>query len=166
MVWWRTPSFGSVKINKDGCVKDGFASGGGIIRDYAGKCIRAFSASYGHCMILEAELRAIRDGILLAKDLGLSDIWIEADSTVAIHCITRGGGPWDIQGILRQIADIVSFDRDMVSYIFREGNQVADALATEGWHHRRYQEYGPAELPRHIRALAQIDRYGLPSIRI
>lgn len=36
MVWWCTPSFGSVKVNTDGCVKNGFASGRGIIRDYAG----------------------------------------------------------------------------------------------------------------------------------
>jgi ribonuclease HI len=166
VVWWRTPAVGCVKINTDGCVKDGLASGGGIIRDHAGNCISAFSASYGPCLILEAELRAIHDGILLARDLGLSDIWVEADSSVAIHCILRGGGPWTIQGILRQIVDCLSFDRDTISHIFREGNQVADALATEGWHHRRYQVYGPTNLPRHIRALLQIDRYGLPSFRI
>jgi ribonuclease HI len=166
MVWWRTPAIGSVKINTDGCVKDGFASGGGIIRDHAGNCITAFSASYGQCLILEAELRAIRDGILLARDLGLSNIWVEADSSVATHCILRGGGPWNIQGILRQIVDFLSFDRDTISHIFREGNQVADALATEGWHQRRYQVYGPSDLPRHIRALLQIDRYALPSFRV
>lgn len=156
MVWWCTPSFGSVKINTDGCIKNELASRGGIIRDYAGNYIRAFSASYGQCIILEAELRAIRDGILLVRDLDLPDIWVEADSIVAIYCITRGGRLWPIQGILRQIADIVSFDINMVSHTFKEGNQVADALATEGWHDRRYKEYGPDDLPRHIRALVHM----------
>lgn len=117
-------------------------------------------------MILEAELRAIHDGILLVRDLGLSDICVEAYSTVAIHYITRGSGLWPFRWILKQITDIISFDRDMVSHIFREGNLIIDVLATKGWHHRRYQEYGPADLPRHIRALVQIDRYGLLSTRV
>ncbi|KAL2540715.1 Uncharacterized protein Adt_01693 [Abeliophyllum distichum] len=36
LVFWRTPPVGSYKINTDGCVKDGVASGGGIIRDSSG----------------------------------------------------------------------------------------------------------------------------------
>ncbi|XP_022853772.1 uncharacterized protein LOC111375202 [Olea europaea var. sylvestris] len=103
-------------------IMDGIASGGGIIRDHTGYRIKAFSASYGTCLILEAELRAILDGILLAKGLGISAIWIEVDSTLAIHCITKGGGPWTIQGILRRIRDFICFDRDTVSQIYREGN--------------------------------------------
>lgn len=53
-----------------------------------------------------------------------------------------------------------------ISHIYREGNQVADALPAEGWEYRRYHVYGPLDLPRHIRALVQVDRYGLPSIRV
>ncbi|KAL2453113.1 Uncharacterized protein Adt_49387 [Abeliophyllum distichum] len=66
LVFWRTPLVGSYKINTDGCVKDRFASGGGVIRDSSGQCIRAFFSFYGDCTILEAELRAILDGIILA----------------------------------------------------------------------------------------------------
>ncbi|KAL2540625.1 RNase H domain-containing protein [Abeliophyllum distichum] len=93
LVFWRTPPVGSYKINTDGCVNDGVASGGGIIRDSSGQCIRAFFSFYGDCTILEAELRAILDGIILAQRLGLSVLWVESDSTLAIHCITKGGGP-------------------------------------------------------------------------
>lgn len=91
----------SYKINTDGCIKDGHASGEGISGDHIGHYIRAFSTSYGPCLILEVELRAILDGILLAEELGLSCFWIESDSTTTIHRITRGGGPWVIQGFLR-----------------------------------------------------------------
>ncbi|KAL2476711.1 putative ribonuclease H protein family [Abeliophyllum distichum] len=90
LVFWRTPPVGSYKINTDGCVKDGVASGGGIIRDSSGQCIRAFFSFYGDCTILEAELRAILDGIILAQRLGLSVLWVESDSTLAIHCIHKG----------------------------------------------------------------------------
>ncbi|KAL2475249.1 Uncharacterized protein Adt_35985 [Abeliophyllum distichum] len=69
LVFWRTPPVGSYKINTDGCVKDGFASGGGIIRDSSGQCIRAFFSFYGDCTILEAELRAILDGSFWLRGL-------------------------------------------------------------------------------------------------
>ncbi|KAL2498957.1 Uncharacterized protein Adt_24507 [Abeliophyllum distichum] len=133
LVYWRVPSVGSTKINTDGCIRDGFASDGGIIRYHTGHCIRAFSASYGDIFILEAELRAILQGIELARRMGLVDLWIETDSTLAVHCISRGGGSWVIQSMLRRIRHLLSFDRDTVSHIFREENQVADSLAFEGW---------------------------------
>ncbi|KAL2486578.1 RNase H domain-containing protein [Abeliophyllum distichum] len=90
LVYWRVPSVGSVKINTDGYVRDGFASGGGVIRDHTGHCIRAFSAGYGDIFILEVELRAILQGIELARRMGLVDLWIETDSTwpfIAFHVV-------------------------------------------------------------------------------
>lgn len=44
-------------------------------------------------MILEVELRAILDKILLARDLGFLGIWVDSDSIVAIHYITKDEGP-------------------------------------------------------------------------
>ncbi|KAL2532016.1 Uncharacterized protein Adt_05367 [Abeliophyllum distichum] len=132
LVFWRTPPVGSYKINTDGRVKDGVASGGGIIRDLSGQCIRAFFSFYGDYTILEAELRAILDEIILAQRLGLSVLWVESDSTLAIHCITKGGGPWHIQATLRHIRHLLALDRDTITHIFREDNQVADLLASEG----------------------------------
>ncbi|KAL2491819.1 Uncharacterized protein Adt_27447 [Abeliophyllum distichum] len=148
-----------------GCVKDGVASGGGIIRDSSGQCIRAFFSFYGDCTILEAELRAILDGLILAQRLGLSVLWVESDSTLAINCITKGGGPWHIQATLRHIRHLLALDRDTITHIFREGNQVADLLASEGWDRRYYYEYSCQDLPRRHHSLVQIDRFGLPTVR-
>ncbi|KAL2492109.1 Uncharacterized protein Adt_27737 [Abeliophyllum distichum] len=85
------------------------------------------------CPILESEFQAILDGIILAQRFVLSDLWIESNSTLAIHCITRGGGPWSIQATLRHIRHLLTFDRYTISHIYREENQVADLLASEGW---------------------------------
>lgn len=101
IVVWRPPLVGSYKINTDRYIKDGFVSGAGIIRDHIGYCFRAFSAFYGPCLILEAELITILDGILLARGIRLSAIWVEADLTLAIHYIIRDEGPSNIQGTLR-----------------------------------------------------------------
>ncbi|KAL2512464.1 Uncharacterized protein Adt_18064 [Abeliophyllum distichum] len=127
----HTPPVGSYKINTDGYVKDGFASRGRIIRDSSGQCVRAFFSSYGECSILEVELSAILDGIILAQRIVLSDLSIESDSTLAIHSITRDGRPWSIHATLRYIRHIFAFDRDTISHIYRECNQVAELLASE-----------------------------------
>ncbi|KAL2498240.1 RNase H domain-containing protein [Abeliophyllum distichum] len=91
LAYWHTPPVGSYKIKTDGYVKDGFASGREIILDSLGQCVLAFFSSYGECLILEAELGAILDGIILAQRIVISDLCIESNSTLAIHCITRGG---------------------------------------------------------------------------
>ncbi|KAL2512747.1 Uncharacterized protein Adt_18347 [Abeliophyllum distichum] len=161
----HTPLEGFYKVNTDGCVKDGFVSGGGIIKDSSGQCVRAFFSSYGECHILEAELPAIFYGIILAQRLVLSNLWIESDSTLAIHCITRGGLPWYIQATLCHIKHLLTFDRGTISHIYREGNQVADLLTSEGWDRRCYFEYSTQDLPRRYRSLVQIDKHGIPTVR-
>ncbi|KAL2518268.1 Uncharacterized protein Adt_14515 [Abeliophyllum distichum] len=118
LVYWRALLAGSAKINTDGCVKDVFASGRGVIRNYTWHCIRAFSAGYRDIFILEAELRTILQGIEHVRRMGLVDLWIETDSTLAVHCISRGGGPWVIQSILTCIRHLLSFDRDTVFHNF------------------------------------------------
>ncbi|KAL2454544.1 Uncharacterized protein Adt_47952 [Abeliophyllum distichum] len=77
----------------------------------------------------------------------------------------QGGGPWHIQATLRHIRHLLALDRDTITHIFREGNQVADLLASEGWDRRYYYEYSSQDLPRRHRSLVQIDRFGLPTVR-
>ncbi|KAL2485051.1 Uncharacterized protein Adt_29807 [Abeliophyllum distichum] len=103
--------------------------------------------------------------VAAAQRLGLSVLWVESDSTLAIQCITKGGGPWHIQATLRHIRHLLALDRDTITHIFREGNQVADLLASEGWDRRYYYEYSSRDLPRRHRSLVQIDRFGLPTVR-
>ncbi|KAL2531246.1 Uncharacterized protein Adt_04597 [Abeliophyllum distichum] len=87
---------------------------------------------------------------ITAQRTGLLVLWIESDSTLSIHCITRGGGPWAIQDIICHIRHLLVFDRDTVTHIYREENQVADLLASEGWDRRCYSEYSSQDLPRRL----------------
>ncbi|KAL2471969.1 Uncharacterized protein Adt_40105 [Abeliophyllum distichum] len=75
-----------------------------IIIDSSGYCVRTFFSLYDECPILEVELRVTLDGIILAQRIVLLDLWIEFDSTLAIHCITRDGGPWYILTTLYHIS--------------------------------------------------------------
>ncbi|KAL2465179.1 hypothetical protein Adt_41030 [Abeliophyllum distichum] len=52
----------------------------------------------------------VDEGLLeIHQRLVLSDLWIESDSALAIHCITRGGGPWSIHATLRHIRHLLTF---------------------------------------------------------
>lgn len=76
---------------------------------------------------------------------------------MTVHCITWCRGSCAIKGTLKHIRHLLYFDRDNIFHIYREENQVADTLASDGQGNRHYQEYGPHELPRQFRALVLID---------
>lgn len=129
LVLWCNTAVGFYKTNIEGWIRDGFTSGGDIVRDHARRCIRAFSSTYG---TLEAKLWAILDGVLLARQLGILGIWVKADLIIAAYYISRSGGPWAIQGTLIYIRHLISFDYDTISHIYQEGNWLQNHL-TRGW---------------------------------
>ncbi|KAL2487412.1 Uncharacterized protein Adt_32168 [Abeliophyllum distichum] len=100
-----------------------------------------YFSSYGEFHILKCELRAILDRIIVAQRIVLLDLWIEADSTLAIQCITRGGGPWSIQNTRHHIRHLLTFNCDTISHIYRESNQVTYLLTSKVWDRRCYFEY-------------------------
>ena len=85
------PPRGVYKINVDGATtKWGRNSSiGVIIRDYKGEAVASMCRLLnGNFSVLETELVAMEDGILLAKDLGFQQIIIESDSLLAAQSIS------------------------------------------------------------------------------
>ncbi|CAN1157552.1 Putative ribonuclease H protein At1g65750 [Linum perenne] len=131
-----------VTVNTDGSVlqPQSLAAGGGLVRDSHGNKIAAFSANFGRCSIMRAELRAAALGLEVAWNSGCRKVNIQVDSTAAINAIQ--GDP-NSSGrhcqVLQQIRNLC--DRDWttaVTHTFREGNRVADLLA----HHGHSLAYG------------------------
>ena len=54
--------------------------GGGIICNHFGEALHAFSSLYGHCTNMEAEAKALLDGIKLCVTLSLCRVLVELDS--------------------------------------------------------------------------------------
>ncbi|KAL2526229.1 Uncharacterized protein Adt_11283 [Abeliophyllum distichum] len=79
---------GSYKVNTDGCVKDRYASGGGLSR--------------------------------IHKIYGLSPTLLWPFTA------RQSGGHWSIQATLRHIRHLLAFDRDTISHIYREDNQLTN----------------------------------------
>ncbi|KAL2899077.1 Protein ALP1-like [Bienertia sinuspersici] len=77
----RPPQPGFYKLNIDGSWKDiSKAGGGGVIRRDNGTWFMGFSSKYHSLSPLAAELQALRDGLLLAKQFQLTKVEVETDA--------------------------------------------------------------------------------------
>lgn len=77
--WAPPPPFGILKLNTDGSSRNGMAAGGGIIRDYKGSALVAFSTFYGPGTNTFAEARAPLFGLMLCYRLGYSKVAVESE---------------------------------------------------------------------------------------
>lgn len=89
LVSWAKPKPGCFKLNTNGASKGnpGASSLGGIIRDSDGKWFSRFHQTVaGFASSLKAELWALQDGLLLAKNKGLGrdELEVEVDATVVL----------------------------------------------------------------------------------
>lgn len=71
------------KLNTDASVSSNphFAGGGGLLCNSNGDWIRGVSHSIGSTSILLAELWALRDGLIMARSLGIQKIIVNVDAS-------------------------------------------------------------------------------------
>ena len=88
-VSWKKPPSGWCKLNTDGASlgNPGKVGGGGIIRDSDGKWMKGFARSIGFTTSITAEFWALRDGLLLADQIGVQNLEIELDAKVVVELV-------------------------------------------------------------------------------
>ncbi|KAJ1430717.1 Ribonuclease H domain [Sesbania bispinosa] len=135
-VHWIAPPEGCVALNVDGSShgNPGPSGFGGLLRDHLGNWLKGF---YGHMVfseILQAELLAIRFGLLLAWEEGYRNIICWTDSMLALSLITAPVLKFHkYSSILEGIARLVHQEWNVTfKHILREGNSCADWLAKLG----------------------------------
>jgi ribonuclease HI len=135
-VKWTLPPLGWFKLNTDGSSlgNPGLAGGGGIIRNPLGEWVGGFSRAIGFTTSVQAELRALKDGLLLAIDLEILNLEIEMDSLVAVDLINSS---ITSNAFLSTVVDdcrslMERFELRSLKHIFREANGCADLLAKAG----------------------------------
>ncbi|MQM12672.1 hypothetical protein Taro_045592 [Colocasia esculenta] len=169
LVRWIPPESGLV-LNVDGASKGnpGHCGGGGCIRDSSGSLILAFSHYYGFGGSLVAEVRALCDGIRLATEYDLPLSQIQSDSASLVASLTSGSSPaWDCMRWWIEAHKYIRSSTVQMVHVYRETNQVADALANLGCKSLSNIVFSsPTSLPRECRGPLTMDRSGLPSLRI
>ncbi|KAL2512020.1 Ribonuclease H protein [Abeliophyllum distichum] len=107
-----------------------------------GNALVAFHDFYGECTSLEAEIRALNTGLRKTR------------------------GPWTVQYHLEEIQRWLSKLEVSFSHIWREGNIVADWLASNGYKEKHFKLLKARELTGEVRGLLRLDNWGLPNFRV
>lgn len=123
-VSWTTPPPPYIKLNTGGI--------GGVFRNFEGKWLLGFTKYYPTLTNLQAEVLAIKEGLQIASHRGYTHLIIESDSTAALSLLSENSN----ERMKLIVQDCRYLMQTMVSvklqHIFREGNRIADRLATMG----------------------------------
>jgi ribonuclease HI len=133
---WVAPPLGWFTLNTDGSSlgNPGLAGGGGIICNHVGDWVGGFSRAIGITTSVQAELRALKDGLNLVIDLRILNLEIEMDYLVAVELVNSITIPnaflstivTDCRSLLER------FESCSLKHIFREANSCADLFAKTG----------------------------------
>ena len=165
IIRWVPPKFG-LKDNMDGSSSLLSSGGGGIVRDKDGFVIMVFSHYYGNITNNVEEMRAVWDLISQCRDAGFALSFVESDSETVIHMITgRTAIQWKCSKWCKLIQRHPLFDGIHFSHCYRESNFAANYLAKLGGDARVDSSFHSfSDLPRELRDLCNLDRWGIPSI--
>ncbi|CAN1164676.1 Putative ribonuclease H protein At1g65750 [Linum perenne] len=133
---WKPANAPCFTLNTDGSVEraNGDASAGGVLRNWQGRTVDAYTANLGKCSITRAELTGIIVGMERAWNAGIRELEIQTDSLAAVRLLTND------KATEHQHASLIAqynrlLDRNWnisLKHIFREANHLADALAERG----------------------------------
>ena len=163
---WHPPTPGAVKLNFDGSRQGHSAAGGFIIRDWRGEILLMGASNYGDTSVLMAECRALRDGLVAARNYAFSNLVIEGDNSMVIGAFNKTMKfPWCIKTIMQDIHLLARQTHVFnATHIFREANMAADWLSKFG--HSIADTWLDTHCDRRdLRSIIQDDRDGRTLVR-
>ena len=133
---WRLPKLGWYKVNTNGATFEDIkcCEVGVVIKNERGEIMGALSKKFVLPLGgLEAEAKAVEEGVLFAWDLGLKDIIIESDAQLVTNslgkqCVMSSSIRKVVEGILVDLRKFNSWD---VNHTRRSGNNAAHILARQ-----------------------------------
>ncbi|XP_070005542.1 uncharacterized protein [Nicotiana sylvestris] len=147
--------------------ESGKADVGGIIRDEDGNCIMAYAMSIDCDSHNMAEALAAEFGGKWCNQLGFTNFVLELDSNIIVNMVNQEGNK---NRKLKMVADRVTRwvqeANATAQHYYREGNQVADALAkiaSISGTRMIYQSF--EQLPKEAKGPFMMDKWQMPSIR-
>ncbi|XP_043714624.1 uncharacterized protein LOC122662983 [Telopea speciosissima] len=130
---WNAPPLGFIKVNCDATKPQGDTVGGlGIIfRDHNGCPLKALSLSQVLSFAIQGEALAIREALMQARELGITNLLVESDNKEIISFIEDPNRvpPLDVAVVVEDVRELCSTFVS-VSFLFvpRAMNVIADAL--------------------------------------
>ncbi|XP_077228461.1 uncharacterized protein LOC143861420 [Tasmannia lanceolata] len=118
------------KLNTDASLSDEGGGLGGTLRDSNGEVLHCFSVNTQKDEIFSLEIKAICIGVEVAKRLGITHLWIEADSNFAVNSFAKlSDPPWKNLSEISKCWKFLNTIDWKITHIWREANSVADLLS-------------------------------------
>ena len=134
---WVSPPLGWFKLNTNGSSLRnlGIAGGGRVICNHIGEWVGGFFRAIGATISVQAELKALKDGLELAIDLEILNLEIEMDSLVAVELANSITTPnIFLSAIVTDCRSLMErFELCSLKHIFREANGCVDLLTKAGY---------------------------------
>ncbi|KAL0014884.1 hypothetical protein SO802_001953 [Lithocarpus litseifolius] len=135
-VCWTKPQEGWVKLNSDGSVLGNSkkAGGGAVLRCSNGNWVTGCLRKLGNTSCVLGELWALRDGLLLAKQLCLENICVDINAKFLIYLLSNTNVVYlSLEPLLSDCRNLMkTFLNCAVVHVYREANRCADRLARLG----------------------------------
>ncbi|KAH0781860.1 hypothetical protein KY290_001458 [Solanum tuberosum] len=131
IVKWSLPKLRWIKCNTDGASKGNPSeiSYGFCVRDKNGDLLYAEAQSIGITTNMEAELRALWEGLKYCKEQGFNQIMLETDSLSLKNMIKQNWRvPWVLAERIQEIQKMMELVNSHLDHNFREANQLADFI--------------------------------------
>ncbi|CAN1762169.1 Putative ribonuclease H protein At1g65750 [Linum perenne] len=126
-----------VTVNTDGSVHPSTrkAAAGGLIRDYEGRGLVAFTLNLGTGTITRAVIRAALTGLSLAWDYGHRLVELQIDFSATISILTSTDEPdHQYAAEVLQFCELCNRNwRVNIKHVYREANKAAYFLADQGF---------------------------------
>ena len=128
-IWfrWLKPTEGWHKLNTNGSVvsTNGLSGCGGLLRDSAGQWVVGFAKSISVSSSIAAELWALRDGLGLCLERGISAVEIELDATTAISLVSSNvNANGDLSGVVDDCKELLLRLPQVKCYCIASGKQI------------------------------------------
>ncbi|XP_060195354.1 uncharacterized protein LOC132624623 [Lycium barbarum] len=168
VVLWNKPPINYYKLNSNESFKEGKGGGGGIVRDWNGKLIMAFSIPLGSCSSNLAIAKALLFGLQWCMENNMEQLVLESDSLLlTIGVQNQGHVPWQIEDTVAKIRQLMIEKDCSIGHCFRKVNMVADKLAN--FCHRLQQQrifVYFEDTPKQVSGLIILDKLQVHNLRI
>ena len=123
-VGWSKPRKGWAKLYTDRSVmgNPAMAGGGGMNRGQEGEWITGFARPLERTNSCMAELWALRDGLLLAKELGINNLIVELDALSVVLLMKNSTCNLLMEPLLMEPLLLKAFPNTQVVHAYREAN--------------------------------------------
>lgn len=124
-VEWEKPPMGWVILNSDGSALGNRrkAGGGGLIWQHQGNWIRGYARSLDNTNSSIAELWALRNGLAIAKELGLDNLIVEMDALSVVMLMNNNSPNLLMEPLLSDCRNLLkTIPNKRIVHTFREAN--------------------------------------------